>query len=114
MTKVPSRLHAAAEDALKLAGRDAFLAGAHQVDGLKPEPKRQLAFLEDRAHPDRERLPAGIALAQARAGRLAGQPPDAFLIVILAVRADRATGPKLTLDVFESGILVVEAIFGKD
>jgi hypothetical protein len=37
VAKMPSRLHAAPDDALKLAGGDAFLAAAKQVDGLKPK-----------------------------------------------------------------------------
>jgi len=114
VAKMPRGFHAAAKDALKLARRDAFLAGAHEVDGLKPESEGEFAFLENSPHADRERLPAGVALAQASAGRLSGQAADLGLIVVLAMRADRTTGPKLALDVLKRRVLVVKPIFGKD
>jgi hypothetical protein len=112
--KVPSGFHAATEDALKLARADAFLAGAHEVDGLKPEPEREFAFLENGAHPDRKRLPAGVAFPQPGPGSLAGKTSDLGLIGVLAVRTDRARRPKLVFYVLESRIFVVEAIFGKN
>ena len=71
VAKVPSGFHAAAERPLKLAGRDAFLDCAKQMDRLKPQPQGQMAVLENRADANRERLAAGVALAQAGAGRLA-------------------------------------------
>lgn len=59
MAKVPSRLHAAAKDALKLAGGDAFFAAGKQVDRLKPKPQGQMAILEDGADTNSELLAAG-------------------------------------------------------
>ena len=114
VAKVPSRFHAAAQRALKLAGRNTFLGRAKQVDGLKPQAQRKVAVLKDGANADRERLAAGVALAQARAGRLAGQPADALGVRVLAMRADRAVGPKLGFDVLKGGFLVVEAVSGKN
>ena len=104
----PSGLHAAIEHPLDLAGADALLAGAHQVDGLQPQMQREMAVLEDRADPHREGLAAGVALPQARTAGLARQAADPLFIAIAAMRANRAFGPKVGLDVGESGFLVVE------
>jgi hypothetical protein len=37
VAKVPSRFEATAKHPLKLAGRNAFLATAHEMDSLKPQ-----------------------------------------------------------------------------
>jgi hypothetical protein len=113
VAKVPGGFHAAAKHPLKLAGRNAFLRGAQQMDGLQPQPQRQMAVLENGADPHGEGLPAGVALAQARAGSLASKAAD-LVAGRLTMRANRAIRPKLAFDVLESGILVVEAIIGKN
>ncbi len=41
MRQVPRGLHAAREHALYLARADALLAGAHEVDDLKPQVQRK-------------------------------------------------------------------------
>jgi len=114
MSKVPSRFQATAERPLKLAGREAFLGRAKQMDGLKPEPQGQMAVLKYRAHPHRERLAAGVAFAETGPGRLALKPPNLGRIGIAAMRANRAVRPKLGFDVIESGLLVVKSFSGKD
>jgi hypothetical protein len=66
--------------------------------------------LEDRADPDSEGLPAGVAFPQAGAVALAARAADPSLIGVLAMRANRAIRPKLRLDIGEGGILVVKMI----
>ena len=109
MAKKPSGFHAAIEHALDLPGRDAFLAGAHQVDDLEPQVERQVAILEKRAHADREGLLAGVALVQPRPGRLAIQAANAGGFA--TVRANGAIRPQTRLDVSESGALGEELGF---
>jgi hypothetical protein len=105
----PRGFHAAAERALYLAGRDAFLASANQVDRLKPYPHRHMARLEDGAHAHRERLTAWAAIPKAGAGRFAfGARGFANRA---AMRAYGAIRPKPRLDVFDCGVLVGE-MFG--
>ena len=43
MAQKPGGFHAAIQHPLNLAGADAFLAGAHQVDDLQPQMQRQMA-----------------------------------------------------------------------
>jgi hypothetical protein len=114
MAKMPSGFHAAAKDALKLAGRYAFLGRTKQVDGLKPQVQGQMAILKDRAHANRKRLAADVALAKASAGRLASQASNLGCISIAAMGARRSIRPKLGFDVFEGGFLVVKPISGKN
>ena len=52
-----------------------FLLARDEVDGLKPEMKREMAAFEDGADPDRERFPAGITLAQAGTASLPERRP---------------------------------------
>lgn len=113
VAKVPRGFHAAAERPLKLAGADAFLRRAKQVDRLQPQAQRQVTVLENRVDPHRERLAAGVALVQARTGRLAVQTPD-LVARGLAMRADRAIRPKLLFDVIEGHLLVMKPQIGKD
>jgi hypothetical protein len=112
--KVPSRLHTAAKKPLKLAGGDAFLAAAKQVDGLKPQPQGKVAVLKNRPDAHRKGLPTGVALAQTNPGRLALKASDFARIGVFTVRADRTIGPKLRFDVSESRFLVVKPSVGKD
>jgi hypothetical protein len=67
----PCGFHAALKHPLNLSRRDAFFRAAKQVDDLEPQMQRQVRGLEDRAHADREWLLAGVALVEARTGRLA-------------------------------------------
>jgi len=113
VAKMPSGFHAAAQGPLKLAGGMAFLARAKQVDRLKPEPQAKVAILENGADPHGELLAAGVALAEARTGRLTSQAPD-FLASGLAMRADGAVRPKPGFDVLESGLLAMKMGGGKD
>ena len=47
MPEEPRGLHAAIEHPLNLPGRNAFLAGAHEVDDLQPKVQRQMRGLEN-------------------------------------------------------------------
>jgi hypothetical protein len=100
MPEEPSGLHAAAKHSLDLPSRNAFLAGAHQVDDLEPQVQRQVAILEKGAHADRKGLLAGVAFVEARARRLAIQRTDARRAA--TERANGAVRPKPRLNVCES------------
>src|SRR3954453_17853657 len=56
--------------AVKLMGADAFFAGRHQVGGLKPDVKLDVAALKNGADRDRKFTLAGAAAAHAHAGAL--------------------------------------------
>jgi hypothetical protein len=102
----PRGFHAAAKGPLHLAGRDAFLRRANQVDRLKPYPQRNMARLKHGAHPNRERLAAWAAIPQTGPRRLAfgaGRFADQT-----AMRAYRTIGPKPRFDVCEGGVFVGE------
>jgi hypothetical protein len=114
VSKVPSGFHAATKEALKLAGGDAFLAAAKQMDGLEPQPQGKVTVLKDGANADRKRLPTGVALAQADAGRLALKPPNRGAIGVLAMRTHGSSRPKLSLNVGKSGFLIVKTQIGKN
>jgi hypothetical protein len=113
VAKVPSGFHAAAEHPLKLAGGNTFLAGAKQMDRLKPKAQPKLAILENGAHADSEGFPAAVALAQTRTGSFASQAAD-FVASGPTMRANRTVRPKPSLDILESGFLTVEMGGGKD
>jgi hypothetical protein len=106
VTKEPSGLHAAIKHALDLPGRDAFLAGAKQMDDLQPQMQRQVAILKNRPHADCEGLLAGVALVQARTRRLAVQAANAPRLA--AVRANGAVRPQARLDVSEGCGLILK------
>src|SRR6185312_1919862 len=108
MRQEPRGFHAALKHPLDLAGRNAFLAGAHQVDHLKPQVKRKVAILEDGSHADGEGATASVALAKAGAAALALQPANAIRVAIPAMRANRALRPKQRFDIRERGFLIVE------
>jgi hypothetical protein len=92
MAKEPRGFHAAIKHPLDLTGGDAFFASAKQVDYLQPQVQRQVAILENGADPDRKLAFAGVALKQARAGRLAVQ--SAYPRRLAAMRANRAMRPQ--------------------
>ena len=72
-----------------------------------------MAILKDRAYSHGERLPARIALAEARTAALALKPPD-LIASSPAMRADGAFGPQVRLDEREGSVFVVEVRGGKD
>src|SRR5437868_10915760 len=106
MYQEPRGFHATAESALHLAGRNAFLRRAIQIDRLEPYPHWNVAGLKDRAHPHRKRLAASAAVPQAGARRLAlgarcfADPA--------AMRANRAVRPEPRFDVGNGGVFVGE------
>ena len=114
MGEEPSGFHAAIERPLYLAGADPLLAADDQLNGLKPQVKRKVAVLKDRTDPHGKGLAAGVALSQAGAAGFAGQAADALAIGVAAMRAYRAIRPQVSLDVSESGFLVVKMRGGQD
>jgi hypothetical protein len=106
VTEEPRGFHAAPEHPLYLAGRDTFLAGAHEVDDLEPQPQRQVARLEQGANPHGEWLPAAVALVKAGTGAFASEL--AYALPLPAMVADRAIGPQPGFDIGESGFFIVE------
>jgi hypothetical protein len=99
MAEKPSGFHAAFEHPLNLSGRNAFLAGAHQMDDLQPKMQRQMRILENRPHANREGLFAGVALAQARARSIAVQAAN--LRGFTAMRTNRTFRPLRGFDISE-------------
>src|SRR5262245_24706073 len=88
---------------VQLVAADALLAGAQQVDRLKPLVQRRVAVLENRSDAHRELLAAVPALLEAVANNafrvlLAGLRVHALqridAIQAAAVRTDRTIGPK--------------------
>ena len=67
-----------------------------------------MAILEDRPDAHRERLAAGVALAQAGPGRLALEPPDFGGIDIAAMRANRTIGPAKAFQMLPRLVVIVE------
>jgi hypothetical protein len=106
MAEEPCGFEAAAEGPMKLAGRDALLAAAHQVDGLKPDMHRHVARLKHSPHAHSERLPAGAAFPKAGARALAFQLR--CFAYRAAVRTERAIGPQSAFDIGDSGFFVAE------
>ena len=100
MAKEPSSFHAAIQHSLNLTGADAFLAGAHQMDDLQPQVKRQMAGLENGAHTNGEGFFAGVALAKPRSGSFAVE--TAYAVARAAKGANRTIRPKARFDVLES------------
>ena len=80
MSKEPSGLHAALKHSLYLASRNAFLAGAHQMNNLQPEMQRQVRGFENGSNPDGKGLLAGIALVQSDPGGLTVQLAYVFAV----------------------------------
>jgi hypothetical protein len=85
------------------------------VDRLKPEAQGELALHKDGAHPDRERLMAGMTVAQSAVCGLALRAADLGLVVILATRANGPSGQNW-VSTYSKGsrIFVVEAIGEKN
>jgi len=71
VAKEPSGFHGARQIPLDLTGADPLLAGAHQMNDLKPQVQGKMAALENGPLTDGKGLPAGIALVQADPGGLA-------------------------------------------
>lgn len=106
VAKEPRGFHAAIQHPLNLPRGDAFLGTAKQVDDLKPQMQGKVAVLKKRAHADCEGLFAGVALVQARTGRLAIQAANAGRFP--AMRTNRAIRPKPCLDIRKGGRFVEE------
>jgi anti-sigma factor RsiW len=97
---------AEAEHAPKLVRGDRLFRGAHKVRREEPLMQRDMAALVQSADRRRKRLPAVLALVDARAGALAfhfGCVADGA-----AMRADRAIGPAQRLEVLPGFFFVVE------
>jgi hypothetical protein len=95
-----------------LAGADALLRRAKQVDSLEPHAHGNVAGLEHGADLDGKGLATGITLAEAETVSLAPQPTDLFA-GRAAVRTDWAIGPQSRFDVFVSGFFAMEMGGGK-
>ncbi len=109
MGKKPSGFHAAFKHTLNLAGGDAFLAGAHQMDDLKPQMQRKVGTLKNSSLTHSELALAFVAGAKAKAGSLAFHLANAVRIGIAAMRAHWPIRPQLALDVGERGFFVLKA-----
>jgi hypothetical protein len=92
---------------LKLAGADALLRGAKQIDRLKPHSHWNVAGLEHSFDLHGEWLAADITLAEPDAIGLAPQPTD-LLAGRAAMWAHRTIRPEPRLDIFVSGFFAVE------
>lgn len=114
VSKEPSGLHAASEHALDLVSRDAFLAGAHEMDDLQPQMQREMRGFEDSSHPHGEGLFAGITLAQSGAGGLAVKSADPDAVSVLAMWANGTSRPQLGFDVIKGGGFILEMGGGKN
>ncbi len=112
VAKEPCGFHAAFEHPLNLPGRNAFLAGAHEMDDLQPKMQRQVRVLEKSSHAYRERFFAGVALAEAGTRGFAVQ--TANLRGFATVRANRTIWPKRGFDISESGCFGLEMRGGKN
>jgi hypothetical protein len=66
MRHEPSGLKSHAKRPVELVARNALLARAHEIGGLKPDMQRDWAILEKRSLPDGKLLPAIIAFFQAK------------------------------------------------
>jgi hypothetical protein len=113
MSEEPRGLQAALEGALELAGADALLRRAEQIDRLEPHPHRDVAGLEHGADLDGEGLATGVTLAEAETVSLAPQPTDLFA-GRAAVRTDWAIGPQSRFDVFVSGFFAVKLVAARN
>ena len=84
VAQIPRRLVGDAQRAFDLVGGHAFLGFAHDIDGQKPFPERQVGIVEDVAGRDGELVAAFVAVVLAAilylrdAGRLAARAADAF------------------------------------
>jgi hypothetical protein len=109
MGEKPSGFHAARKHPLDLAGRNAFLAGAHQVNYLKPKMQGQVRRFENSPLPNGELSFTFFAVVKAQASRFALQLVNALLIRVSAMGADWAIGPKLALDIIKRSLFVLKS-----
>jgi hypothetical protein len=114
VSEEPSGFHAASKDALDLISRDALLAGAHQMDDLQPQMQQEMRGLKNGPDAHGKGLAAFLAVIKAAAGGLAFHLLDALGVNIAAMRANGTVRPKSRLDKSESGVFILEAIFGKN
>src|SRR6185312_10830936 len=107
----PGALVGNTERPVQLMGRDAFLAGRHEVKAQNPLRQRDMASLHDSAVGDGELALTVIALIQAGAMRLTLHTGDA--INRSAVWAEGASGPPNALQMDAGGVLIVENRVGQ-
>jgi hypothetical protein len=112
MGQVPRGFHAATEQPLDLTGADALLAGAHEVNDLKPQVQRKVRRLENGPHPHGKGLLAGVALAKAGAGSFALKL--AYALPLAAKRANRTIRPQVRLHEIKGRVLVLILGLGED
>src|SRR5258706_10875651 len=108
MAHEPCSLEGDAKSAVELVRADALLAAGDQIERLQPEMQRHVALLEDGADSDAELAPAGIALVEAKAGRLALELGDA--VPSAAMSADGAVRPHLGFYPVVGGFFVLQVI----
>jgi len=108
----PSALERDAQGSMKLICTYTLLRSGHEIDGLKPEPQRNVAIFKDRSHLNRERLAADIALVGSNSGAIAVHFADSFLASTM--RADGAIRPQSRLDNFISSVFIVEVMGGNN
>jgi hypothetical protein len=106
MSQKPRGLQATAKRPMQLSSRDALLAGAEQVNCLKPEMQGDMRGLKKSSRPHRERLAARAAFPEAGPSALAFQ--QRCFTNRTAMRANRAVRPKPRLYVCNGGFLVAE------
>ena len=111
MRHEPSGFQGHAQGPVQLVRANALLAGAHQVDSLKPKVQLDMACLEDGPDLDGKGLAAGVALVSANAGALALHGAGA--IYNTAVRAYTAMRPNARLYELVGRVFVMEMRGGK-
>jgi len=101
----PSRLKIDPQGAMKLIRADTLLARTHEINRLKPAPRRNVAILKNCADLDGEFLTAGIALVGANASAFALHLGNA--LVLAAVGTHWIVGPK---DGFDESVCLLRIV----
>jgi hypothetical protein len=107
MSNEPAGLEVDTQHAAELICAESLLAAAQKMQGLKPYAHRDMAFLEDGADLDSERLSTSVAFIDADAGALAFQ--RSALIDNTAVWTDTSIWPNDCLNIGIGGLLMAEA-----
>lgn len=102
----PRSFESNSESAMQLVGAHTFLAGAHQVDCLKPDVHCDVAGFKDSANFHSEGLAALIALVRSDAGRLAAHLRYALPLSTLG--AGCTMGPDARFHLGVSGLFILE------
>ena len=103
VAEIPRRFVGYAQCAFKLVGGRAFLGFAHDIDGQKPFPERQMGVVKDAAGHDGELVAAGVAFVLAALAQLR----EAFG---LAARTARAVRPAYVGEVIAALFLGAEVL----